>query len=79
MINFYKKCYLRALPCFAITIVLGLLINHFVPLLGWKGIIVKGCAVVFVFAVVFFLLYFTKKEKKEAFSKIKGFLKRKKQ
>ena len=77
--KYYKKCYLRAIPCFAVTIPLALLVCHFIPLTGWIGIIVKGFCVVAIYALVFLVLYFSKEEKKKLIDKIKGFLKRKTQ
>ncbi|MBQ8839830.1 MAG: oligosaccharide flippase family protein [Clostridia bacterium] len=75
--KYYKKCYLRAIPCFAIVIPLGLLVCHFIPLSSWIGIIVKGICVVAIYALVFLLIYFSKEDKKKLIDKIKGILKRK--
>ena len=74
MLNFYKKCYLRALPCFAVTIGLGLLIGYYIPLGGWLGIFVKGCITVAIFTVIFFAIYFTMEEKKKIFEQFKNIL-----
>ncbi len=71
MLNFYKKCYFRAIPCFAITIILGLLLSSLIPFYGWWGIAIKGCVVVAIFAIVFFLLYFKRTEKKKIFDFVK--------
>ena len=76
MFNFYKKCYLRSVPCFVLTILSGLLICHYINLSGWLGIMVEGVIVVALFAVIFFTIYFTKEEKKNAFNKIRSILKR---
>ena len=76
MFDFYKKCYLRSIPCFMITIALSIFINQYIEIGGWIGIIIKGIIVVSIFAVSFFTLYFTKEEKKTTFSKIKKIFKR---
>ena len=76
MFNFYKKCYLRAIPCFILSIVLGLIVCHYIPFGGWLGIIVKGCIVVAIFAIAFLAIYITNNEKRMAFNKIKSILKR---
>lgn len=76
MFNFYKKCYLRSIPCFALTILLGLSICHYINISGWLGIIVEGIIVVAIFAIIFFTIYFTNEEKKNAFNKVKSILKR---
>lgn len=75
MINFYKKCYLRAIPCFVLTIALGLVCSHYINIEGWLGIIIEGVIVVALFIIVFFFIYFTREEKKKAFSYMKRFLK----
>ncbi|MBQ3040452.1 MAG: oligosaccharide flippase family protein [Clostridia bacterium] len=74
--EFYKKTYLRAIPCYAITIILGLIVSSLIEVSGWIGIIIKGIVVVSIFAVVFFVIYISNKEKKEIFSKIKSKLKK---
>ena len=33
--EFYKKCYLRLIPCYALTLVLGLVIAKYIPNGGW--------------------------------------------
>lgn len=76
MFNFYKKCYLRAIPCFAITIISSLFIGQYINVSGWLGVIIKGIIVVAIFVTVFFAIYFTNEEKKSAFGKIKSILKR---
>ncbi|MBR5538511.1 MAG: oligosaccharide flippase family protein [Clostridia bacterium] len=62
--EFYKKCYLRLIPCYGAI----LLISHFViraiPLVGWLGLAVKAMVVVVIFAVIVFFFYIAKDEKK---------------
>jgi len=78
MFNFYKKCYLRSIPCFALTICAGLVTSHYINISGWLGILVEGIIVVALFAIIFFTIYFTKEEKKNAFNVIKRKLRRSK-
>lgn len=70
--EFYKKCYLKLIPCYAIILLISFLLIQFIHLNGWIGFIVKAFVVIFVFLVVMFALYFTKQEKQ----KILGFFKK---
>lgn len=69
--EFYKKCYLRLLPCYAISLAAGLAIAKYIPLLGWKGFAVKALLIAIVFLAVIFLLYTTKEEKNSIFTVVK--------
>ena len=62
--EFYKKCYLRLVPCYVIILVLGLTATRFIPLGGWIGLGVKAVVVGFIFAVTMLIGYTTKDEKK---------------
>ncbi len=74
--EFYKKAYIKAIPCYAITIALGLMVSSLISISGWMGLIIKGIAVVAIFITVFFVIYTSNKEKREIFLKIKGKLKK---
>lgn len=76
MLEFYKKCYVRAIPCFAITLTLGLIASHYVPYAGWTGIAIKGFITLVIFTLVFFTMYFTRQEKKNAFNRLKKILRK---
>lgn len=65
MITFYKKCYLRAVPCYILTIFLGLLSSKLIYTTGWGGVIIKGIVTVVIYGVVFGIIYFTKDEKRK--------------
>lgn len=64
IITFYKKSYLRACPCFVISVVLGLLLASKLPIGGWFGLIIKASIVSVIYAVAFWIGYFSKTEKK---------------
>lgn len=75
MFEFYKKCYLRAIPCFVIAIVGGIFAAKYINLFGWVGFIVKAAAVCTIFAIIFFVGYFNKQEKKKLLN-LKNLLRR---
>ena len=70
--EFYKKCYLRLIPCYALTAVLGLTIAHYIQLTGWIGLAVKALLITLVFAVIMLLFYITKEEKQEFFKLLRN-------
>ena len=63
MFEFYKKCYLRLIPCYAVILVLGMAAARFIPVGGWLGLGIKAVAVGSIFAVVMLIGYTTKDEK----------------
>ncbi|MBQ1950520.1 MAG: lipopolysaccharide biosynthesis protein [Clostridia bacterium] len=69
--TFYKKCYLKAIPCYAITIVLGLLITNRVPLAGWAGLFIKAGLVAVLFGLTMWFGYISKAERQQLIQKIK--------
>ena len=69
--EFYKKCYIMLIPCYGITAIAGLLIAKYVPLDGWIGLGVKAMLIVLVYAIVAFIFYMTKQEKKQLFKRFK--------
>lgn len=72
MFQFYKKCYFRLIPCYAVTLLLSFALIKFISTSGWLGFIIKAAIVILVFAVVMFFGYSTNQEKK----KIVEFLKK---
>ncbi len=72
---FYKKCYLRLIPCYAVSLVLGFAISHFVNLNGWIGFFVKALLIAIVFLGMVFFIYATKSEKQGIKGAIKKLLK----
>ena len=60
---FYKNCYLKLIPCYAVILVLGFAAAKLIPLTGWLGLGVKAVAVGVIFAVTMLVGYTTKGEK----------------
>jgi FtsH-binding integral membrane protein len=69
--EFYKKCYLPALPCYLIAAVLGIWLTSYIPLVGWIGVFAKACVVAVIFAAVMFFGYLSKEEKSRILSILK--------
>jgi O-antigen/teichoic acid export membrane protein len=69
--EFYKKCYLPALPCYLIAAVLGIWLTSYIPLVGWIGVFSKACVVAVIFAAVMFFGYLSKEEKSRILSILK--------
>ncbi len=69
--EFYKKCYLRLIPCYAVILVLGFAAAKFIPLSGWVGLGVKALIVGLIFAVTMLIGYATKDEKKQLIGFVK--------
>ncbi len=67
--EFYKKCYLKLIPCYGAVLVIGYFITGKIPLGGWLGFAVKAAIVVVIFAIVMFFFYVTDEEKKMVFRK----------
>jgi O-antigen/teichoic acid export membrane protein len=61
--EFYKKCYLRLVPCYATILILGIAAVRLIPLGGWVGLGVKAIVVGILFVVVMLFGYTTKEEK----------------
>lgn len=61
--EFYKKCYLKLIPCYAVVLVLGITVSKLIPLTGWFGLGVKAVAVGVIFALTMLIGYTTKAEK----------------
>lgn len=65
IVEFYKKCYLPIIPCYAAVICVGLLVAKYITISGWLGLAVKAVVISVFFAVVVFFFYMTKEEKKQ--------------
>ncbi len=76
MFAFYKSCYLRAVPCYILTISLGLICSDLIHIEGWLGVIVKGVVVIAIYTAVFGSLYFKNEEKRQFFQYVMRVLKR---
>ena len=68
--EFYKKCYLKALPCYIIVAVVGLFTVSFIPLSGWIGLIVKAAVIAVVYVAVFAVIYFSGGDRKAIINRI---------
>lgn len=71
MREFYKRCYLPAVPCYAVSIAFGFLALPFVPLSGWTGMLVKAMMLAAVFALACLLFAFSADEKRALISKLR--------
>ena len=76
MLAFYKSCYFRAIPCYVLTIVLGLFCSNLIHIEGWGGVIIKGIVTVVIYAVIFGVIYFTNAEKRKFFGYLARILKK---
>ena len=66
---FYKNCYLKALPVYAVTAAIGLLALPLLPLVGWMGFFVKAFIIAVVYLVLMAFIYFTSTERKTVFAR----------
>lgn len=73
--KFYKKCWIKAIPCYAAVIAIGLFITSYITFTGWFGLIIKAMIVTGIYAIVFFLGYFSSKDRRDLVSKIKSITK----
>ncbi len=62
--EFYKKCYLRLIPCYLLTALSGIFIDKYITIGGWTGLCLKAVAIAIIFAVTAFAFYITKEEKR---------------
>ena len=69
--EFYKRVYFRAVPCYVIVAILGLIVTRFITVSGWTGLILKGAAVVVIYLIIFAFLYLSKQDIKSILNKIK--------
>ena len=64
--KFYKKCYLKLIPCYGMILALGYLAVRYISLAGWLGLVLKAATVAVIFLGVMFFGYATKEEKNQA-------------
>lgn len=72
--TFYKKCYLKLIPCYAIILLLSFAATYFIPLTGWLGLGVKAVAVGVIFALTMLIGYSTKEERQQLGKFVKKFI-----
>lgn len=70
VLKFFKVCFLPAILPLVFSIALSLFILYFLTECSWVWFVVKGIIAVIVYFVMFFLFYFSKKEKISVFKKI---------
>lgn len=70
--EFYKKCYLKALPCYAIATVVGLITVSFISVSGWIGLVIKAGIVCAICLLVFGFIYVSADERKALLKRIKN-------
>lgn len=74
--KFYKKCWLKAIPCYALVSVVGLFVTPFFPFeVSWLGLIVKALFVAIIYFAVFFFIYLSSADRKELLNMLKKFKK----
>ncbi len=61
--EFYKKCYLRLIPCYVISAALGFLVQKYIPVNGWLGLLIKAAIIAIVFCIIMLSFYITKEER----------------
>ncbi len=69
--EFYKKCYLKALPCYVLAAAVSIIAISFIAITGWLGLIIKAAIVCVIYLAVFCLIYFSPKELKGLLAKFK--------
>ncbi len=72
--KFYKKCWLKAIPCYTIVAIAGFLVTSFINITGWLGLVIKAAVVAVFYGIVFGLIYFSSAERKALINKIKTFI-----
>lgn len=69
---FYKECYLKLIPCYGISALLGFAVMKLIPVSGWIGLAIKAALIICVFAATIVCIYLTKHEKRQ----FSGYVKR---
>ncbi len=65
--EFYKKCYLKLLPCYGISLAAGFCTSSVIPLGGWLGLAIKAALITVIYFTVMFLFYIGKEDKTQLF------------
>ena len=72
--KFYKKCWLKAIPCYALVSAIGLLVTPLFPFdVSWIGLIVKAAFVAVVYGIVFLFIYLSADDRKGLINILKKF------
>ena len=49
VVEFYKKCYVKAIPCYIMVAVISFFVVSFVSLSGWMGLIIKAIIILVIY------------------------------
>ena len=61
--KFYKKCYLKLIPCYAIAVFSGMAVVRLISVNGWIGFLVKALLICIIYALTILFIYANKEEK----------------
>lgn len=61
---FVKNCYLKNLPIIIYSIVFGVVLNHFLSISGWLGLVVKATLIVCAYFILCFNIVWSQSERK---------------
>ena len=71
MKSFYKQCYLKAIPCYGLGLLFGLVFSQVVPVAGWRGLLIKAFGVCVVYGALIWSIYLSRNERARVLSFIK--------
>ncbi len=69
--EFYKKCYLKAIPCYIIVAVISFVLISFISISGWMGLIIKSIIISVIYLAVFAFVYFTREDRNSILARFK--------
>jgi len=70
MPSFYKKCWLKAIPCYLCVAAVGLVVTPLITITGWLGLLIKVALVAVLYLSVMYFLYFSKADRKALLKRI---------
>lgn len=71
MPRFYKLCYLKAIPCYAVALLLGFVATWLIPIQGWIGLIVEVMVVTVIYGIMIVTVYVSHDERQRVLALIK--------
>lgn len=74
--SFACKCYLRMLPCFFLTALIGAIFMKFFAIKNWWSLAVAAVFITVIYIIISFIIGTTKSEKQALLSKVKARFKR---
>ena len=69
--EFYKKCWLKAIPCYVAVAIVGLVLVPLIPIAGWLGLFVKIAVVAVIYLTIMLFSYFSRQERKALLDRLK--------